>query len=70
MIRQGLEIYNNFFCLTLLRVICCGFFLVTNVLLVTSFGQKLLLNALNVNEICATYISSFVSFIGKQSKLK
>ena len=27
---------------------CCGFFLVTNVLIVSCFGQKCLLNAINV----------------------
>ena len=30
-------------------VICCGFFLVTNILFVSRFGRKPLLNALNVN---------------------
>ena len=30
-------------------MICCGFFPATNVLGVSSFGQKRLLNALNVN---------------------
>ena len=29
---------------------CCGFFLVTNVLILSHFGQKRLLNALNVNK--------------------
>ena len=31
------------------KMICCGFFLVTNVLIVSRFGPKRLLNALNVN---------------------
>ena len=38
------------FCfLTLSVVICCGFFLGTNVLIVSRFGQERLLNALSVN---------------------
>ena len=32
-----------------MTVICCGFLFVTNVLFVSHFGQKRLLNALNVN---------------------
>ena len=35
--------------LTLSTVICCGFLLVRNVLTVSRFGQKRLLNALDVN---------------------
>ena len=38
-----------FFLFTLSTVICCGFFLLTNVLIVNRFGQKCLLNALNIN---------------------
>ena len=41
------EICENI--LTLSMVICCGFLFVTNVLFVSHFGQKHLLNALNVN---------------------
>ena len=37
------------FILTLSTVICCGFFLVTNELIISRFGQKPLLNALNIN---------------------
>ena len=44
--KQEQEIQSLFF--TLSTVTCCGFFLVTNVLIVSRFGQKCLLNV-NVN---------------------
>ena len=49
MLRNYSKLFLFFF-LTLLTVICCDFFLVINVLIVSHFRQKLnLLNALNVN---------------------
>ena len=47
--RRGIENCFYFFFLTLSTVICCGFFLVTNVLSLSCFGQKRLLNPLNIN---------------------
>ena len=49
MLRQGLENCFYIFILTLSTVICCGIFLVTNVLIVSCIGQNCLLIALNVN---------------------
>ena len=43
---------------------CYGFFLVTNVLIVSRFGQKHLLNALNVN--VNVNVDHLVSFPGLQ----
>ena len=45
---EGLTIISIFL-FTLSTVICCGFSLVSNVLTVSCFWQKCLLNALNVN---------------------
>ena len=38
---------------------CCGFFLVTNVLIASRFGRKLLLNALNIN-VNESLLSPFI----------
>ena len=47
MLIRGLENCFSFLCLS--TVISCGFCLRTNVLIVSHFGQKHLLNVLNVN---------------------
>ena len=47
-LRWGLDNYF-YVSFTLSKVMCWGFSLVTNVLIVSRFGQKYLLNALNVN---------------------
>ena len=49
MLRRGLGNSFYFFFFTLSTVIGFGFFLVTNGLYVSHYGQKHLLNALNVN---------------------
>ena len=49
MLRCRLEKCSYFFFFTLSMVICCGFFLVTNILVVVRFGQKHLLNAISIS---------------------
>ena len=47
--RWGHEHFFYFIFFTLSTVICCGFFLLTNVLILSCLWQNCLLNALNIN---------------------
>lgn len=58
MLRRELENCFCFFSLTLSRVTCCGFFLLTVLLIVCYFGQKCLI--VNVNVLLVMSINATV----------
>ena len=59
MLRRRLENCLNFFVFTFSIVIHCEFFLVTNVLIVSRFGQKRLLNVIKGNVLYKDIVSTF-----------